>query len=114
MRISDWSSDGCSSDLDVYSTAGNGRESISINSSHLANNAATPVFLSVRAYLYAGSSVYVDADWMVQVSEGETQIADYFSCRTGGLLSDTSPGVAHPNRSEELRVGKECVRKCRY
>lgn len=83
----------------LYSTAGNTRESQNINSNDLANNAATPVYLSVRAYLYAGTSVYVDADWMVLASEGDSQLADYFTCRSGAGVTATAPGVTNPNWS---------------
>ncbi|WP_156887195.1 hypothetical protein [Nocardioides sp. CF8] len=79
--------------IDQY--AGTARMSDDINSSWLAANASTPVYLSVRAYPYAGSSVYVDADWMVQVSEGNAQLDDYFTCRTGGAATSTSAGVAN-------------------
>lgn len=84
---------------DLYSTAGNTRESENINSDHLANNSTTPVYLSVRAYPYSGTSVYVDADWMVLVSEGSVLLSDYFTCRSGGLLTDTAPGVTNPSSS---------------
>lgn len=79
-----------------YQVSGGVRASEVINSDHLANNAPTPVYLSVRAYLYSGSSVYVDADWMVQASEGDAAVDDHFACRTGGLQTETSGGVTNP------------------
>src|SRR3546814_11857026 len=84
MRISDWSSDVCSSDLD--------------------GEAAT----APRPDVAAGSAHAGDADEDVDLDE----LTDAPDPDTGGLaqLKDAFPGA---ERSEERRVGKECVRTCR-
>src|SRR3546814_1926327 len=76
MRISDWSSDVCSSDLIEFLCS--------------CGHAGAPWF--VRGTLAGGTNVH---------SRGLRWVA--LSCR---------PGAAFP-RSEERRVGKECVSTCR-
>src|SRR3546814_4624944 len=72
MRISDWSSDVCSSDLMVPA-----------HCAHACNPDAG------AAWSY--QMLHLDAGW------------------TADLLRETAPGA----RSEERRVGKECVSTCR-
>src|SRR3546814_8814536 len=75
MRISDWSSDVCSSDLETYDVT--------------TIRAATPMYLLARRIKAMGVK-------MVLSGEGSDEIF-------GGYL------YFH-KRSEERRVGKECVR----
>src|SRR3546814_3417548 len=84
MRISDWSSDVCSSDLDwarrhhLPALAGDARAEI---------------------------AVIVDAD-----ADRRAQAGAQFSAPTASSLDEALTGA---QRSEERRVGKECVSTCR-
>lgn len=80
----------------VYTNGGTSRFSEIILSNHLANNGPDHVFLSVRAYPYAGSSVYIDADWMTETWQRKVGATGYFQCRANGT---TSSGVPNPNSS---------------
>src|SRR3546814_1769993 len=75
MRISDWSSDVCSSDLGLGASRGSGQSSIS----------SLPLQLQRRFHLLPGAA-------------GEAM--DIYA-------------FALARRSEERRVGKECVSTCR-
>src|SRR3546814_1259932 len=77
MRISDWSSDVCSSDLGVYTLS--------------------PKFLS---------SVF--ENW-----ESEFLQMSAYVVLTAILIQRGSSASKDPDRSEERRVGKECVSTCR-
>src|SRR3546814_3900441 len=68
MRISDWSSDVCSSDLGLSGLT--------------------------RAFFYAGAKNLLVSHWP--------------------LLDEVAPRLTVRLRSEESRVGKECVSTCRY
>src|SRR3546814_17428438 len=85
MRISDWSSDVCSSDLIKYRQL--------------------QYFLAIAETLHfskAAESLFVTQPTLShQLSELEAQIGMPLFDRTGGT------------RSEERRVGKECVSTCR-
>src|SRR3546814_9560583 len=73
MRISDWSSDVCSSDL----------------------------------YLFRYQSKYGEGGFKRLIGEG-------FNVRNGHYnYAPTVTGPGHASRSEERRVGKECVSTCR-
>src|SRR3546814_1623617 len=74
MRISDWSSDVCSSDL-------------------------------------LTGSLSASAGYM-RVLELETTLAD--GTKTNGNIFWDGQSTSVPERSEERRVGKECVSTCRY
>src|SRR3546814_13135729 len=90
MRISDWSSDVCSSDL------------------------------RTKALLQGSSH---RPGWPRHVLAGLTLIEEYVGCQTGSALCsmDRKPRSSHLLgatkdglwRSEERRVGKECVSTCR-
>src|SRR3546814_19857037 len=82
MRISDWSSDVCSSDLHRDGTRPEeGGEHVS-----------APVGRRGRAIAY--------------------KMAEIFRCHSGRRFAPDSAGIRH-GRSEERRVGNECVSKCR-
>src|SRR3546814_11528633 len=106
MRISDWSSDVCSSDLEVNARGRPLRE--------LATLPAT-----------AGDTVRLTVDGGLQ-SYAARRLGDHsgsvviMDCTNGDILAMTSMPAYDPNafsggirRSEERRVGKECVSTCR-
>src|SRR3546814_17857456 len=108
MRISDWSSDVCSSDLlaVLQAVAGKGTPVVT-------------VLLSGRP-LYANDLINLSdafvAGWLPG-SEGKGVADVLFAGADGkpahdfrGTLSFAWPGVS----TEERRVGKVCVRTCRY
>src|SRR3546814_3023368 len=84
MRISDWSSDVCSSDLE-------GKDYFRLG--------AISVSASGKLLAYA-----------VDDNGSERFTARIKNLETGELLPDEIPGTL---RSEERRVGKECVSTCR-
>src|SRR3546814_5089062 len=90
MRISDWSSDVCSSDLDYYcqSRRGNRLFDLGLGDIALAFTAASSKTDQIRI------------DELVK-AHGQNQFAAAW-LRHRGLI-----------RSEERRVGKECVSTCR-
>src|SRR3546814_14118746 len=96
MRISDWSSDVCSSDLEVNARGRPLRE--------LATLPAT-----------AGDTVRLTVDGGLQ-SYAARRLGDHsgsvviMDCTNGDILAMTSMPAY---RSEERRVGKECVSTCR-
>src|SRR3546814_12973075 len=97
MRISDWSSDVCSSDLDNVLGIG-----ISMDDS-LANRPTgfQTTFRNTQGMKHA-----------VNGGAGDMLIADLYIPTS---WSAASQGARRPDmRSEERRVGKECVSTCRY
>src|SRR3546814_6586679 len=86
MRISDWSSDVCSSDLDV---------SISMASSAL--------ILRIIRRPHMSEAVISDSTLSVTFASVNTFLGDW---------STGNPAIAD-QRSEERRVGKGCVSTCR-
>src|SRR3546814_6480539 len=84
MRISDWSSDVCSSDLLVHLVAGNatleGARLLLVRLNLIVAHVGRPLLLAAEHELRAG---------------------------------DVTPNAAELVRSEERRVGKECVSTCR-
>src|SRR3546814_16802026 len=94
MRISDWSSDVCSSDLrarDIVEHLGLAR--------FVANHAA----------------VGLDAGGGIHIAEAADEQRDELAVDLIDPDADFGPGFAllGPFRSEERRVGNECVSKCR-
>src|SRR3546814_4643206 len=81
MRISDWSSDVCSSDLRV--------------------NSATTV------------SELINDDRFLRVLANANGFGDLFSTDKQKLKDILTSDLSDPARSEERRVGKECVSTCR-
>src|SRR3546814_11927584 len=114
MRISDWSSDVCSSDLDGRATGvhyhreGNWRfqraknvvvAGYAIETLRLLLNSANSEFPDGLA----NSSGLVGKNLMVQLNQAAWgQVADEVRSYKGP-----------PSRSEERRVGKECVSTCK-
>src|SRR3546814_2745787 len=96
MRISDWSSDVCSSDL--IEAAGIGH--VVVNVHYLAD--------ALEAHLAAQKRPFT-----IAVSDEREQLLE-----TGGGMVKALPQLSGDpilivNRSEERRVGKECVSTCR-
>src|SRR3546814_14583079 len=93
MRISDWSSDVCSSDLDP-------KTSVEIMELLAAQGSANgiPVLVNIHdvdlARRYASRIVGMSGGHVVYDGDGQ--------------------GLDSAMRSEERRVGKECVSTCRY
>src|SRR3546814_20071794 len=102
MRISDWSSDVCSSDLSITQGVH------SILSRAIRNSADDP-----------GVETLLNCDSMFRAAQivGEAMHAMQERYRktigTHGASADASILVAGEFRSEERRVGKECVSTCR-
>src|SRR3546814_15379509 len=98
MRISDWSSDVCSSDLNIFSLNG--------------------IFIDLRFDFHFGRTVLGIQPRHIDLIIKMTDIA-YHSLIFHGMEMFSSQDVTVPGssdddiRSEERRVGKECVSKCR-
>src|SRR3546814_15806442 len=99
MRISDWSSDVCSSDL----TAATKRCELRLD-----------VGLRAHRLELAGDVVLAAGVGDVIECAARDELVDRTGTRlhVGGLVLGTLDG--HADRSEERRVGKECVCTCRY
>src|SRR3546814_18777466 len=98
MRISDWSSDVCSSDLDV-----DRRRSAR---AHLEVGDAGGDRLAECVLLLAGGvprDLRVERGTLAEGRERDLRPA---------VFEDVAPGLAPPQSSEARRVGKECVRPC--
>src|SRR3546814_15242652 len=98
MRISDWSSDVCSSDLLAAAA-----------DDHAAGNAAAAVAAGV-ALVIVGTGMDDE-----RRAIGIEQPAVAFETRTDEVQRRAAAlvGFDHEIRSEERRVGKECVSTCR-
>src|SRR3546814_12986171 len=94
MRISDWSSDVCSSDLPAFA----GTQPFPTEDSPAAYSTVNPVHFAAKAYLSAASAMILSVG-LPDPCPARVSIRIRF-----GL---------GPMRSEERRVGKECVRTCR-
>src|SRR3546814_18601594 len=111
MRISDWSSDVCSSDLDEIEhrrrqvMADRIAENFDVDH-EIVMNQAEPGFGFDRAICHETHAIILSV------------------CKSGGLaaamvgigfLDPDAEGLPHGEiRSEERRVGQECVSTCRY
>src|SRR3546814_15284387 len=112
MRISDWSSDVCSSDLKV---AGKGsgataraelarpREGAKAGADAVQKRLDAIDALAVKAALLIGANICALVD---------EPVARFACVRNANLDVDQSP-FGRERRSEERRVGKECVSTCR-
>src|SRR3546814_20708336 len=95
MRISDWSSDVCSSDLD---------------------NALLRLLHAVELAADLVAAHELDADSAVSTLfqiGGEGQTAGAFDQQVALIEAGGAELQRHLGRSEERRVGKECVSTCR-
>src|SRR3546814_20506828 len=110
MRISDWSSDVCSSDLKPHSAI-------------LQNSRATSLLLARRAGAYLSSHrlppLPTAGRWRYRMTKLPilAALAAAFLAQPATAQPASAPRtpvVAHADlRSEERRVGQECVRTCR-
>src|SRR3546814_12906045 len=99
MRISDWSSDVCSSDLIQHPTAGLIARTAAAQDEITGDGTTSTV-------LYTGELL----------RQAERLLAEGFAnCQDDGPSLSTSLSVdsIHTLRSEERRVGTECVSTCR-
>src|SRR3546814_3945047 len=115
MRISDWSSDVCSSDLvnvATHDTRAVVSDTATINSGDLTVQSENKV-VAVELGTSGGQakSVAVNGALLINVIGSQTfaQIGRGATVDAAGKLSV----LAHDTRSEERRVGKECVSTCR-
>src|SRR3546814_14199438 len=98
MRISDWSSDVCSSDLKALAA-------------HLRGLAG------VKRVLYPGEDDHPDRDLARDLLQGNASHMVSFELDTDrqgvNRFLRAAANIAFAPRSEERRVGKECVSTCR-
>src|SRR3546814_13880100 len=94
MRISDWSSDGCSSDRDLMLAREHDRQ---LSASDLATGAGVPLSSGLRMI------AALEQDGLVRRAIDEKD-------RRRSIVRLTDAG-ADSMRSEEGRVGKECGRR---
>src|SRR3546814_19811230 len=95
MRISDWSSDVCSSDLVPGQNDGAARGSLDLNAQRTATD-----------------DVAIDVGGMVDIQGAKSIAVNAFRTYDDAPLADL-PDVSGERRSEERPDGKECVRTCR-
>src|SRR3546814_16649219 len=120
MRISDWSSDVCSSDLEgtgAYPTAySDGGFGSTLDSAKM--NAAGAAAMMAKGEMPPMIWVILDH----HIATGTHEFADSANNGPWGaaLTTEAIPALeakyrmdARASRSEERRVGKECVRTCR-
>src|SRR3546814_15248338 len=96
MRISDWSSDVCSSDLQIQRIDGIAKDYVSPPEDVLAR---------IRA----------DAEAAAAARAADRPVTDFdsgFAWPAEGPISGVYGSQRILNRSEERRVGNECVSKC--
>src|SRR3546814_2926395 len=96
-RISDWSSDVCSSDLESIRLANAQQKTVERVAQLKQDMEATKELHRLSAL----QGKLLDAD-------GTTVLMDYFA-----EYGISTPATVNVNRSEERRVGKECVSTCR-
>src|SRR3546814_11572384 len=106
MRISDWSSDVCSSDLDVVDFKMMGIDHLLVDESHRFKN----LMFNTRHDRVAGLGNMQGSQKAMNLLFAIRTIQE----RTGKDLGATFlSGTTISNSSEERRVGKECVSTCR-
>src|SRR3546814_18547019 len=97
MRISDWSSDVCSSDLDVIEQALR-----VIEDPQYAGLFGPDALAEAPIAAVVGEAVIAGTVDRLRIGEDLVQLVDFKTGRISPLA-----------RSEERRVGKECVSPCR-
>src|SRR3546814_15269091 len=109
MRISDWSSDVCSSDLYEMSRRGDS----DLIADWFREAGLTVIAHGVSVEDVAGDlyeqtvAPYLELPWLRYV----TTAAEMRQAKQDGVIA--SYGNCQPDRSEARRVGKECVSTCR-
>src|SRR3546814_14769338 len=96
MRISDWSSDVCSSDLTILRAVQRG-----------AGGGDDTNFEEIRYEGYGAGGAAVLIDCMTDNRQRTVSEVRHALTKNGGNLGQDG-------RSEERRVGKECVSTCRF
>src|SRR3546814_15634717 len=125
MRISDWSSDVCSSDL----RSGRTREEVTVSRTKLSIRKFSPAGRVVehrfnpfwarfgvnRHEEFGITSMYVTGEgrWTDIGSFPNPDDRESFAKAFRGALASVTQGLGGARRSEERRVGTECVRPCR-
>src|SRR3546814_20524772 len=108
MRISDWSSDVCSSDLSpdnlLFATISRGFRSGAFN----GTDYVTRLYDAETLWNYEVGGKFTALDRRLRLNPGVFYM-DY-SDRQEYVLQ---PGTGAQTRSEERRVGRECVSTCR-
>src|SRR3546814_3752208 len=114
MRISDWSSDVCSSDLQFQQAALVLDDNLLVVQRDACRRSAAQVFLKkARGVGAFGASQQGHTSF---IKMWKHQLRDRLVVFKQVHLSVVGLGVDHPagmSRSEERRVGKECVSTCR-
>src|SRR3546814_15191393 len=100
MRISDWSSDVCSSDLEL--ACGKGEYSVNMAKAFPDKN-----FIGID---YKGNRIWMGAKAAIQ--ESVKNVA-FLRIQIEDILDYFSESEVSEIRSDERRVGKECVSTCR-
>src|SRR3546814_20483397 len=107
MRISDWSSDVCSSDLSCYAW----REAGCLSDITVEFHNAGGTLFGVEAYVPALME-YVEK-YGIDLNLGSNLVAVDGPGRTATFQTASGEVTRNFERSEERRVGKECVSTCR-
>src|SRR3546814_11257556 len=102
MRISDWSSDVCSSDLPYW----DGEVDCCINAWTVANGVWLGMPVDELADWFVRHQL-PDGGWNCEWIEGSTRSSFH------STLNSLKGLLAYEIRSDERRVGKECVSTCR-
>src|SRR3546814_6255178 len=121
MRISDWSSDVCSSDLEirgaiVQGRLGAGERLVYRTIAEEFGISPTPVRDAIQRLVSDGALVLDDrgvAHVPVIEPETYTEILNLRLQLEGNAAAEVAGNAASEGRSEERRVGKECVSTCR-
>src|SRR3546814_9414652 len=112
MRISDWSSDVCSSDLILQQSSLLGK--LPPCCSQLIPHSSQASFESAAFYTQQIGGLSETAHLRAAVAHGDYVEKSNQHQRDGGGGNDPRHcGQPRPRRSEERRVGKECVSTCR-
>src|SRR3546814_19073095 len=108
MRISDWSSDVCSSDLEAARAGDAGR-------------GFAVVAQEVRALALRSANASKDIGTIIKQSGEKVKSGVALVSETGAVLNRIVEAIAavagqldEIEGSEERRVGKECVRTCKF
>src|SRR3546814_8053154 len=114
MRISDWSSDVCSSDLESFPEQLDPVAAVR----HIAEKKATAFLHDATDELVIAADTIVVIDGQVLGKPSDQAQATDMLMRLSGRAHEVITAVAllhkgHVERSEERRVGKECVSTCR-
>src|SRR3546814_15504261 len=111
MRISDWSSDVCSSDLALLGVFGQREERLEHTVGVVDQRLRDAVVADAgKTPLAVGRAEFVDEGLSVLRAGRMGESADV-ECRDSGRHARTLVWIGC--RSEERRVGKECVSTCR-